>query len=415
MNQNAGQNQGQSEAQNADQNAGQNAGQIIVAGHICLDLVPAFEQESEYKFSEMFVPGRLIHIGESVLSSGGAVSNTGIALKQLGFSVQLMGKIGDDLFGKGVQDVLALYRENLKLIIDPKTSTSYSYVIAPPGVDRIFLHHPGANDTFCMDDLDFEGISKARLFHFGYPPLMRRMYTDNGIELSNIMRHVKERNVTTSLDLALPDPESDAGQADWLQILTRTLPFTDIFFPSLEEILYMLERPVFDAVTAQVNATGINFIDAYDMTGLAALSERIIELGASIVVIKLGKKGLYMRTAGTQKLADAGKGAPADPEEWSGHAYFAPSYSVKKIASTAGAGDASIAGVLAGILSGQQSGRSLQLGCAVAAQKIQIRKSFGGIEPLSSLLTQLNDWKQDEVKGIPANWTYDPGRQIWNA
>lgn len=411
MNQNAGQDVDQNEAKNMNQDAGQ----IIVAGHICLDLVPAFEQDIEYKFSEMFVPGRLIHIGESVLSSGGAVSNTGIALKQLGFSVQLMGKIGDDLFGKGVQDVLAPYRENLKLIIDPKTSTSYSYVIAPPGVDRIFLHHPGANDTFCMDDLDFDVIAQARLFHFGYPPLMRRMYADNGIELSNIMRRVKERNVTTSLDLALPDPESEAGQADWLKILTRTLPFTDIFFPSLEEILYMLDRPVFDAVTAQVNATGINFIDAYDMTGLSGLSERILEMGASVVIIKLGKKGLYMRTAGTQKLADAGKGAPADPEEWSDHAYFAPSYSVKKIASTSGAGDASIAGVLGGILSGQLSGRSLQLGCAAAAQKIQIRKSFGGIEPLSALLGQLPDWKQDEVNGIPAGWTYDPARQIWNA
>ena len=389
--------------------------QVIVAGHLCLDLVPAFEQEHLQKFSEMFVPGRLIHVGESVLSSGGAVSNTGIALQQLGISTQLMGKIGDDLFGKGVQDVLAPFQEGLKLIVDPTTSTSYSYVIAPPGIDRIFLHHPGANDTFCADDLDFDLVSRASLFHFGYPPLMRRMYCDNGVELSELMKKVKEKNVTTSLDLALPDPDSEAGQADWLQILTRTLPYTDVFFPSIEEILFMLDRPVFDAITARVNATGISFIDAYDMNHLAGLSERILGFGCAVVVIKLGYKGLYMRTAGAEKLAGIGAGAPADLSGWADQAWFAPSYSVAKIASTAGAGDASIAGVLAGILSGQPSFLSLKLGCAVAAQKIQIRKSFGGIDPLENLLPQIDGMKQDTVRDIPAGWTYDTDRKIWKA
>ena len=393
----------------------QKKGQVIVAGHICLDLVPAFARDHQQKFSEMFVPGRLNHVGESVLSSGGAVSNTGIALQQLGLSTQLMGKIGDDLFGKGVQDVLAPFRESLKLIVDPGASTSYSYVIAPPGVDRIFLHHPGANDTFCEKDLDFDLISQARLFHFGYPPLMRRMYSDNGIELSNIMKRVKEKNVTTSLDMALPDPESEAGRADWRLILTRTLPFTDLFFPSIEEILFMLDRPLFDAITERVNVTGISFIDAYDMNHLNELSDLILKMGCAVVVIKLGKKGLYMRTASAEKMAAIGGGAPEDPCEWAGQRWFAPSYFVQKIESTSGAGDASIAGVLAGILGGQSSSRSLQLGCAAAAQKIQIRKSFGGIDPLECLLSKLDTWKQEMIKDIPANWTYDNEKQIWHA
>ena len=390
-------------------------GQVIVAGHICLDLVPAFSSDRQQKFSEMFVPGRLNHVGESVLSSGGAVSNTGIALQQLGLATQLMGKIGDDLFGRGVQDVLAPFREGLKLIVDPAVSTSYSYVIAPPGVDRIFLHHPGANDTFCEKDLDFDLIAQARLFHFGYPPLMRRMYCDNGIELSSIMKKVKERHVTTSLDMALPDPESEAGRADWRLILTRTLPCTDLFFPSIEEILYMLDRPLFDAITEQVNTTGISFIDAYDMNHLKNLSEEILKMGCAIVVIKLGKKGLYMRTSSAEKLAAVGDGAPENPTEWAGQIWFAPSYYVEKIESTSGAGDASIAGVLAGILSGQSSSRSLQLGCAVAAQKIQIRKSFGGIDPLDLLLPKLDSWKQETIKNIPVSWTYDTSKQIWHA
>lgn len=391
----------------------QQKAQVIVAGHICLDLLPTFEQDHQQKFSEMFVPGRLIHVGESVLSSGGAVSNTGIALQQLGLCVQLMGKIGEDLFGKGVQDVLAPFREGLKLIVDPTASTSYSYVIAPPGIDRIFLHHPGANDTFCAADLDFDLISKARLFHFGYPPLMRRMYADSGSELVSIMKRVKEKNVTTSLDLALPDPESAAGQADWRLILSRTLPFTDLFFPSIEEILFMLDRPLFDSITARVNAEGISFIDAYDLRHLTGLSDQILEMGCSVTVIKLGHKGLYMRTGSAGKLAAIGGGAPEDPSEWADQAWFAPSYFVPEVASTAGAGDASIAGVLAGLLNGQTSNISLQLGCATAAKKIQVRKSFGGIEPLEDLLPRIDAWKQDAVNDIPANWKYDSDKKIW--
>jgi len=389
--------------------------QVVVAGHLCLDLLPTFAQDHQQKFSEMFVPGKLINVGESVLSSGGAVSNTGIALQQLGLTVKLMGKIGEDLFGKGVQDVLAPYKESLKLIVDPTASTSYSYVIAPPGMDRIFLHHPGANDTFCVDDLDFDQISQADLFHFGYPPLMRRMYCDKGIELSDIMRLVKERHVTTSLDLALPDPESAAGRADWRQILLRTLPYTDIFFPSIEEILFMLDRPAYESITEKVNATGISFIDAYGMDHLTDLSDRILEMGCSILVIKLGKKGLYIRTSTACKLADIGHAAPADPSEWAEKTWFAPSYFVEQVVSTAGAGDASIAGVLSGLLSGQSSNCSLQLGCAAAAQKIQIRKSFGGIDPLSELLVKLETWKQEDIEGIPENWTYDIEKCIWKA
>lgn len=42
------------------------------------------------------------------------------------------------------------------LIIEDGEITSYSVVVAGPGIDRIFLHCPGANDTF-----DGSGIPTA--------------------------------------------------------------------------------------------------------------------------------------------------------------------------------------------------------------------------------------------------------------
>lgn len=83
------------------------------------------------------------------------------------------------------------------------------------------------------------------MFHFGYPPLMRRMYEDEGEQLTHMFSRVKQLGLTTSLDLAKPDPESAAGQAPWKRILQCALPHVDVFLPSVEELLYMLDRDTY--------------------------------------------------------------------------------------------------------------------------------------------------------------------------
>ena len=97
---------------------------------------------------------------------------------------------------------------------DASDSTSYSIVLAPPGIDRIFLHDPGANDSFCADDIPDRLLEGAALFHFGYPPIMRRMYEEDGAELVRLLSRVREKGAAVSLDLAAVDPESDAGKAE---------------------------------------------------------------------------------------------------------------------------------------------------------------------------------------------------------
>ena len=54
-----------------------------------------------------FAPGRLLQIGPATFSTGGPVSNTGLALHRLGIATRLMGKVGDDLLG---QAALAAHR-----------------------------------------------------------------------------------------------------------------------------------------------------------------------------------------------------------------------------------------------------------------------------------------------------------------
>jgi sugar/nucleoside kinase (ribokinase family) len=276
----------------------------IVAGHLCLDLSPAFLGDGARKLQDIMIPGKLINVGEMNLSTGGAVSNTGISMVMLGLETRLMGKVGADDLGSIVRRILEQYGVTDGLIVDPSAGTSYSIVIAPPGVDRIFLHFTGTNDTFRADDLDFELISQAQLFHFGYPPLMRTMYEKDGTELVKIYRKVKESGTTTSLDLALPDPLSPAGQADWPRIFSRVLPWTDICLPSIEELLFMLDRPLFDRAKAAAGDQDI--IQYMDLSILPKLAGRMLDMGAKIVVIKLGRFGFFVKTASREILSGIG-------------------------------------------------------------------------------------------------------------
>ena len=65
----------------------------IVAGHICLDIIPDLSGSTLEQFRRTFVPGRLVQVGSATLGTGGAVSNVGLALHKLGLDVRLMGKV----------------------------------------------------------------------------------------------------------------------------------------------------------------------------------------------------------------------------------------------------------------------------------------------------------------------------------
>ena len=56
-----------------------------------------------------------------------------------------MGKIGKDAFGTIVKKQIAEYVSTDSMIEAEGENTSYSVVIAPKGIDRMFLHCPGAN------------------------------------------------------------------------------------------------------------------------------------------------------------------------------------------------------------------------------------------------------------------------------
>ena len=293
-----------------------NNAEAVIAGHICLDVYPDLRREAHEPFEKTVLPGRLIAAGPVTFYSGGTVANTGLSLHRLGIPTRLVGKLGDDLFGQQVLSIIRSHSDELAngMLVEKGVNTSYSIVINYPGADRIFFHCPGANDTFCADDIPYSAMQEARLFHFGYPPLMKATYQNHGAQLTEIFRRAKETGITTSLDMAFPDPGSEAGKTDWRQILQATLPWVDIFLPSVEEILFMLRQEQFYEMNQSAGPDGIIPLLTPDL--LSEIGAELLGMGARMVVLKLGARGLYLRTADADLLAGLGRARPADLAAW---------------------------------------------------------------------------------------------------
>lgn len=371
---------------------------VIVAGHICLDITPMFPDKKVKNPSEILSPGKLIQMGKADVHTGGAVANTGLAMKILGADVTLIGKIGKDTFGDMVINVLKQYHAEQGMLISDTESTSYSVVLAIPGVDRMFLHNPGANNAFRASDIPKEALENTALFHFGYPPLMKSMYDKDGDELVSLMQRVKKAGTATSLDMAAVDADSEAGQTDWEKILKRVLPYVDFFEPSVEELCFMLDKERF--ANWQKRASGQDITEILDIENdVKPLADRCMELGAKVLLIKCGAPGMYYRTAGKGALKKVGMNAQLDLDGWADREGFEKSYVPEKVVSGTGAGDTSIAAFLTAMLDGYTIEESVHLSAAAGASCVAAYDALSGLIPLEEMKKKIAaGWEKCEEK-----------------
>jgi sugar/nucleoside kinase (ribokinase family) len=329
---------------------------IIVAGHVCLDIIPCFPSRATLD------PGTLVRVGGATLSTGG-VSNVGVALHRLGVPVKLIHKVGDDLFGDAVRSLLNKLSPELASGVRTVAGevTSYSVVVAPPGVDRMFIHCPGANDTFTADDVPESALAGGSHLHFGYPPIMREVFRDPG-HAQAIFNRARNAGLTTSLDLCSVDPASEAGQVDWFDWFRTVLPSVDVFTPSFDELSVMLNRPVDLTVDA-----------------VRSLAERCLEWSCGGVLMKLGDQGLYYTDGRDQ--------------------YHVPCRKVDVI-TTNGSGDCTIAGFLASRLRGESVERALEVATAVGGFCCEAPDATSGVRPLADVEKRMLQrwWPQLETR-----------------
>lgn len=381
---------------------------VIAAGHICIDIIPELHSSSGL-MPNLYIPGGLVQTGPMTFSLGGSVANTGVALSRLGANVRAVGRIGDDLLGRLIQDLLKAHGDAFPeyMAVVPGEATSYSIVLSVPGIDRCFLHCPGANNTFVPSDVSLSICGDTRVLHFGYPPLMRRVMEDSGRGLATLLRHAQAAGALTSLDMAMPPEGTNLCASDWRSWLRGVLPNVDLFMPSFEEITRMLSREG-QELCCDNNKSDI------DADRLEAMADELIEFGARIVVIKLGDQGLYLQTdKKVLQLAERKHWRHVDWRPWLDRQLIAPCYEVDVVSST-GAGDCTIAGFLMAILNGMEPDATLNLATKVGAYSVQSADATSNIPHWQIIQAEIISQHQKRTPTIPMDaWKFCMNQQIY--
>jgi sugar/nucleoside kinase (ribokinase family) len=372
-------------------------GRIVLAGHICLDVIPDL---SSVGWGELR-SGALDIVGPFTLWPGGCVANTGIALQRLGVSPLLVARIGTDPLAGVLQGLVTreVPEANVRLVGTPTELTGHTLVLSWTGRDRVLEHFPGANDEFVESDVTSDVLRGARLLHVGYPPLLRLMSADDGAQLKRLFARAHEAGVMTSLDMAAIDVKSPKHSRDWRAVLANVLPEVDVFLPSLSEAIVLGDVVGPTPETSEVS-----------MPAIADLVQRMLDLGVAIAGMKLGERGLYVRTASGERLARTGSAGLG--KGWADRELHAPVFEVE-VAGTTGAGDATIAGFLLGLLAGMSPEDTMTAASAAGAASVEAVDASSGIGPWSELRVRIE--KGWPVTGSHAGPGWQPAgsRGVW--
>lgn len=368
---------------------------VIVAGLVCLDFTPTFITKEIDDINEILVPAKTLFMGKADIHVGGCVPNTGLAMQKLGASVKLMGKVGSDDLGKMVLQQMEDHSSVDGMSISEDESTSYSVVLAPAGIDRIFLHHPGVNDTFCSADINYDIVKQSKLFHFGYPPAMKRMYQEEGRELVEILKMVKSVGVTTSMDMTGIDEHSEVGHVDWEKIIQNVMPYLDFFVPSVEELAYMIDKPRYKEWVKR--AKGKDLASIIEEKDVAPLADKLLSMGAKVLMIKCGSAGLYFATNREELLQTIGEELRENIKGWGNIRHFEHSYKPKKVLSATGAGDTCIAAFLYAIIKGYSWKECLEYASATGASCVESYDALSGLHTFEELRDKINaGWEKNK-------------------
>lgn len=371
---------------------------IVVAGTLDLDIVPVFGWEEARPIEEIVVPGHVIENRRLTVNAGGCVSNTGLGLAKLGADVLLMGKVGKDVFGNTLRDLLSEYASTEYIIASEACATSTSIVLTFPGHDRIFIYASSAEDTFNMEEVNFDVISNCALFHFGYPNGFEYLFRNKGENCIEMFRRIKQSGTITSLDMAMVDIEAPVP-TDWEAMIKGLMPYVDLFEPSIEELSYYIDRDEYFKLLERAKSEKADITQMITPEYVHKLAGKLIAWGAGVALVKCGAKGMYMRCGSREIMEDISTRLGRDMTGWADVSHFERAYKPERFRAATGAGDISIAGFLAAIMQGYNWERCLQLAAAAGATCVTTYDTISAVCPLAELSAKIEKgWaKNDEA------------------
>jgi sugar/nucleoside kinase (ribokinase family) len=188
---------------------------IVVADHVCTPVphLPA--------------AGELVMADGMLLTIGGCAANAAVDLAKMGVRAAIVGRLGADVFGRIVTDMLREGGVDVSAITASSTAaTSQTLIVNVQGQDRRFIHTFGANAEFAATDIPLDLVSRCKVLYVGGYLLMPGMRQE---DLVPVFASARARGVQTVLDVAIPAPGAYLGR------LERLLPHVDVFLPNHHE------------------------------------------------------------------------------------------------------------------------------------------------------------------------------------
>lgn len=230
-------------------------GRIVVVGEINMDL---------HLFDVHGSPGEVLLVADHYLAEpGGKGANVARAISRLGMDVLLVGRVGDDEFGRDCMEAIAgdgVDTTGVKVTTD--TPTGFVAIELNQGRHRSLLLTPGANDSLVWDDVEPHVADlKGDDIVVAQAEVPRET-------LRQLARHISEADASLFLDPTPPD-----------RVTTEIISWADAITPNRLEAAALVGR----SDTSTLWPT------------LAA--QELLEAGAKRVLLKLGEAGAILADA----------------------------------------------------------------------------------------------------------------------
>ncbi|MGE6754197.1 aminoimidazole riboside kinase [Rossellomorea sp. NPDC071047] len=215
---------------------------IISLGEALIDFIPLDEQNTTYQ-----------------KSPGGAPANVAVGLARLGARSTFLGKVGDDVLGRFLQETLQEYgvRTN-QMLLTPDARSGVVFVTNGDDGERSFDFYidPSADRFLQVNDIDEEDFLTHKILHFGSISMISSPAKE---ATHHAVKVAKENGLLVSYDpnlrLGLWDSEENARET-----IKSMLPEADVLKISEEELEFITGEKEIEAGVAKLKAYNIPFL-----------------------------------------------------------------------------------------------------------------------------------------------------------
>ncbi|WP_330389097.1 sugar kinase [Alkaliphilus peptidifermentans] len=285
--------------------------------------------------------GPLRYIHNFSKSIAGAESNVAIALARLGHNVGWFSKLGNDEFGRYIQSVIRGEGVDVSRVVtdyEKSTGLLFKERFAHANPNVYYYRRYSAASDISLDDIDIDYIKSSKILHVtGITLALSEKTRETAFKVIEI---AKENKCLISFDPNIRLKLWNIKEAK--SVILEMAKMADIVFPGADE--------------------GRQLLDTEDPI---EIGKAFLNMGSSIVAVKLGKEGCYITGKGQEE--------------------FIEGYVIDKPEDTVGAGDGFAAGFLSGILKDYSLIECGKLANAVGAMATLVKGDMEGFPTITQV------------------------------